>query len=120
MNASNSLSQAVPERIDHRFSRPSTDARIEGPLVESQLLNGMASKSPVADMKPGGPGKELTAASALTSLVRPPAGQLDASQEDFDIPERFTKSGRKKATPFPIKVCISLEQCYVPGVRARR
>jgi hypothetical protein len=104
MNASNALSQVVPERIDNRFARPSTDARIQGTLLEHQHLNDLASKAPVEDMKPGGPGKELTAASALTSLVGPPAGQVDEPQEDFDIPQRFTKSGRKKAIPFPMKV----------------
>lgn len=104
MNASNALSQAVPERIDNRFARPSTDARIQGTLMEHQHLTDLASKNPVADNKPSGPGKELTAASALTSLVRPPAGQVDEPQEDFDIPQRFTKSGRKKAIPFPMKV----------------
>ena len=102
MNASNILSQAVPERIDVRFgSRPSTDARIEGALVEHQHLMGSLSK-PVTGK--GGAGKELTAASALTSLVKPPSGPMEESQVHFDIPQRFTKSGRKKATPFPMKV----------------
>lgn len=103
MNASNILSQAVPERIDARFgTRPSTDARIEGALVEHQHLLGGLSK-PMAGK--GGAGKELTAASALTSLVKPPpSGPADDSQVEFDIPQRFTKSGRKKATPFPLKV----------------
>jgi hypothetical protein len=26
--------------------------------------------------------------------------------EDFDIPQRFTKSGRKRAVPFPLKVSV--------------
>jgi hypothetical protein len=107
MNASNTISHAVPERIDLRFgSRPAADARIEGALVEQQHLAGGPKKPSTSKA-----GQELTAASALTSLVKPPSAHAhapvdDTEEEDFDIPQRFTKSGRKKATPFPMKVCI--------------
>lgn len=101
MNASNfSLTQSVPERIDLRLGSRANDARIEGGLIEQQMLSG--------PKKPGdgkGPVKELTAASALTSLVKPPSSG-DGEEEDFEIPQRFTKSGRKKATPFPMKVGV--------------
>lgn len=107
MNTSNfSLTQAVPERIDLRLgSRTANDARIEGALIEQQHLLGVGPKKPNQhDGK--GPVKELTAASALTSLVNKPhpSGGDGEDEEDFEIPQRFTKSGRKKATPFPMKV----------------
>lgn len=106
MNTSNfSLTQAVPERIDLRLgSRTANDARIEGALIEQQHLLGVGPKKSNHDGK--GPVKELTAASALTSLVNKPhlSGGDGEDEEDFEIPQRFTKSGRKKATPFPMKV----------------
>jgi hypothetical protein len=40
---------------------------------------------------------EKTAVEALTSMTKEEAA-------DFNIPQRFTKSGRKRAVPFPIKV----------------
>jgi hypothetical protein len=97
MNASNNISQTIPERIDLRLgNRPSmSDAKIEGSLVEQQHLDSGPKK---------GPGKELTAASALTSLVKPPVGAIEEDTDEFEIPQRFTKSGRKKAIPFPLKV----------------
>mmetsp|Transcript_9804 Transcript_9804/g.15062 ORF Transcript_9804/g.15062 Transcript_9804/m.15062 type:complete len:396 (-) Transcript_9804:144-1331(-) len=59
-------------------------------------------------------GSELTAASALTSLVNsgPPGledlkgddNDLDEDRGDFKIPERFTMNGRKKAVSFPLKL----------------
>lgn len=64
-------------------------------------------------VKGGGPVKELTAASALTSLVhKPPVAATSSgeSEVDFDIPQRFTKSGRKKAIPFPVKLMKVLSQ----------
>jgi hypothetical protein len=115
MNASNIFSQAVPERIGLRLgSRPASDARIEGCMADQSHL-GPA--KPLLNSKSNGPVKvELTAASALTSLVnKPPMAAAAAAAAassvpvegdvDFDIPQRFTKSGRKKATPFPVKVC---------------
>jgi hypothetical protein len=102
MNSSNHLLQAIPERIDHRLnSNPSSDARIECGLPDSEIC--------VPTKKIGNPheeGKELSAASALTSLVKSSADESpDSLKDDFDVPERFTKSGRKKAIPFPMKVC---------------
>jgi hypothetical protein len=58
---------------------------------------------------------EFTAASALACLAidREDNGETrndhdDDCDEDFSIPQRFTKSGRKRAVPFTIKVC-----CFV-------
>lgn len=69
---------------------------------------------------------ELTAAAALTSLV----GKTDTAEDDendeeeaeageeedkeFEIPQRFTRSGRKRATPFPLKVSF-LTAASSPG-----
>jgi hypothetical protein len=57
------------------------------------------------------------AAAALTSFVASSATASstksdqqtphEASEKEFKIPLRFTKSGRKRAVPFPIKVCYS-------------
>jgi hypothetical protein len=44
------------------------------------------------------------AASALTALSIQPKKEEDTEESAFEIPERFTKSGRKKAVPFPVKV----------------
>ena len=60
-------------------------------------------------------GSEETAASVLTSLGAA-APRLDEEgdeddeeeQGDFEIPQRFTKSGRKRAIPFPLKVSLVL------------
>lgn len=46
------------------------------------------------------------AASALTALSIHPKKQDEAEETPFEIPERFTKSGRRKAVPFPVKVKI--------------
>ena len=35
-------------------------------------------------------------------------GEEDNDADDFVIPQRFTKSGRQKAVPFPVKVRTSL------------
>lgn len=51
---------------------------------------------------------EMDAAAALTSLVgaEDPADEEaeEGEDEDFVIPQRFTRSGRRRATPFPVKV----------------
>mmetsp|Transcript_117818 Transcript_117818/g.175995 ORF Transcript_117818/g.175995 Transcript_117818/m.175995 type:complete len:323 (-) Transcript_117818:142-1110(-) len=46
---------------------------------------------------------EEAAVSALTSLVSS-TNKADNDEEDFEIPQRFTKSGRKRAVPFPMKL----------------
>jgi hypothetical protein len=65
------------------------------------------------------------AASALTALsLQPKPKEHGSEQVSFEIPERFTKSGRKKAVPFPVKVrnkkegrwalvCPALSKCDV-------
>lgn len=80
---------------------------------------------------PNEPMKELTtAASALANLVNnkslpnnnmPDADDGDApglfAGFDFEIPQRFTKSGRKKATPFPLKVSKRTISCIHKQLR---
>lgn len=44
------------------------------------------------------------AATALTALSISSNVDGEDGDESFAIPERFTKSGRKRATPFPLKV----------------
>lgn len=58
--------------------------------------------------------EELTAASALACLARdrepervgeePEQNQEEDDDDSFIVPQRFTKSGRKRAVPFVIKV----------------
>jgi hypothetical protein len=50
---------------------------------------------------------EEAALSGLESLGAAAEAVEEAEyNEDFDIPQRFTKSGRKRAVPFPLKVSI--------------
>jgi len=52
-------------------------------------------------------GSEMTAASTLTTLVSRSGDVGEQGEEDdktFFIPQRFTKSGRKRAVPFPLKL----------------
>mmetsp|Transcript_3366 Transcript_3366/g.4935 ORF Transcript_3366/g.4935 Transcript_3366/m.4935 type:complete len:345 (-) Transcript_3366:61-1095(-) len=49
-----------------------------------------------------GQGGEFVAATALTTLM--PASKEDNSQVEFKIPVKFTRCGRKMATPFPMKL----------------
>ena len=59
---------------------------------------------------------DINAASALADLgtgektapQQPePSEVQEGVEESFDIPQRFTMSGRKRAVPFTVKVCIS-------------
>jgi hypothetical protein len=61
-------------------------------------------------------GSEMTAVSALTTLVGSPASspvddtesiQDDEEEKEFEIPQKLTKSGRKRAVPFTLKVRAS-------------
>ncbi len=71
-------------------------------------------------------GCELTAAAALTSFVSSTIeptkdaeehddeeeaddGEDNASDTDFNIPQRYTRSGRKRAVSFPLKVRCLLD-----------
>lgn len=51
---------------------------------------------------------ETTELSGLESLgaAAEAVGEAEDNEDDFDIPQRFTKSGRKRAVPFPLKVSI--------------
>ena len=60
--------------------------------------------------KPEEKQSKLTAAAALAGLVDSPSPQPEAQPEqkkqeaEFRIPQRFTRSGRKRAVSFPLKV----------------
>mmetsp|Transcript_1592 Transcript_1592/g.2190 ORF Transcript_1592/g.2190 Transcript_1592/m.2190 type:complete len:384 (+) Transcript_1592:34-1185(+) len=103
MNSTDNLAQQVPDRIDIEpiGSRPPVH---ETKSQEDATGTSEEEHASIVEDEPNieGPGKELTAASALTSLVKPPSSE--DVEEEFDIPQRFTKSGRKKATPFPMKL----------------
>ena len=44
-----------------------------------------------------------------TNSIRCENKEDEEDDGDFDIPERFTKSGRKRAVPFPLKVSLVIE-----------
>lgn len=90
------FSDGGPDRIDNDRigSHQASDVRMEG--------GGRPSPGSIR------PSKEAGAASALTSLVKKPT--VEDVGEDFDLPQRFTKSGRKKAIPFPLKLMKVLSQ----------
>jgi hypothetical protein len=61
-------------------------------------------------------GSEMAAVAALTILVGSPASspvdetesiQDEEEEKEFEIPQRLTKSGRKRAVPFTLKVRTS-------------
>jgi hypothetical protein len=61
-----------------------------------------------------------------TQLSAPPDAKTDgqeleeeAGDGEFQIPLQFTKSGRKRATPFPMKVCSPRLFWIVPCVKSR-
>lgn len=56
------------------------------------------------------------AATALTALSISSKADDDDAEESFEIPQRFTKSGRKRAVPFPLKV----RRFQVSGLFVRR
>ena len=95
MNYSNASFERVSERVERsRDSPQSANSQLDGSLKASP------------DKKPG---TQMLAASALTSLKPEASNGEDHLLEDdpdcdFQIPMRFTKSGRRRATPFPMKV----------------
>lgn len=105
MNYSNTSYDRNDDKVD----------RIQGDLQDRDTQpDGGLKASPIKNA----PGTQLQAASALTSLM-PAAdtsqGVKEESDDDdgeFEIPLRFTKSGRKRATPFPMKV-RSIHSCPV-------
>lgn len=56
--------------------------------------------------------EENEAAQVLTNLgiSSAPEDKVDEEEDDFEIPQRYTKSGRKRAVSFPLKVCLL---CFV-------
>lgn len=96
------LSDGGSDRIDRRLTgRSAADARMEGISMPFESQRGPTKEN------------KLNSHSALTSIVKKPT--LEDVGEDFDIPQRFTKSGRKKAIPFPLKVRIRLLSFYING-----
>jgi hypothetical protein len=49
-----------------------------------------------------------TALTALGSAAPKPEEDGEVDGKGLDIPQRFTKSGRKRAVPFPLKVRLSM------------
>jgi len=100
MNTSNCLSDdTLPERLGLRMNRR---------LAPEIPIDAFSTKSLVQV----GPVKEMTAASALANLLKVDKGEtgMTSLEDGFEIPQRFTKSGRKKATPFPVKLMKVLSQ----------
>lgn len=66
----------------------------------------MSSEHKEVDEKPLVRDEEATeaAATALTALSISSKHEEEEDDESFEIPQRFTKSGRKRAVPFPLKV----------------
>jgi hypothetical protein len=82
---------------------------------EEMMLVGQ-SKIETVDTRKGG--SEMTAAAALTILVGNPDSypvdeteviqdEEEEEEKEFEIPQRLTKSGRKRAVPFTLKVRTS-------------
>jgi hypothetical protein len=99
MNCSNASHDRLHDKVDRVQEDPQyRDAELEGQLKASSLKKT--------------PSSQLLATSALNSR-KPDSTTGPAIKEeeyeddsDFQIPLRFTKSGRQRATPFPMKVCI--------------
>jgi len=90
-------SNAGFERVSERVERSRDDPQVG--MAQLSDLKGPPVKKPA----------QMMAASALTSLKPGTTGQEEYLPEDdpdcdFQIPLRFTKSGRRRATPFPMKV----------------
>jgi hypothetical protein len=103
-------SNAAFDRVSERVERSRDDPQHQAAMLAQFGLPGM--------QKPGT--SQMLAASSLAGLVKPSVGHH--SQEylpdddpdcDFQIPLRFTKSGRKRATPFPMKVVTFKPFCTV-------
>jgi hypothetical protein len=91
------LSDRGSDRIDRRMiARSAADARIEGISMPFETTSG--------------PAKEYIMNPIQAFIMKKPT--LEDVGEDFDIPQRFTKSGRKKAVPFPLKVRIRLSLSF--------
>lgn len=109
MNFSNANFDRVSERVERSRDDPQVGI--------SHLDANLKAAPPVKK-----PGNQMAAASALAGLK--PSGATgqdylpdDDPDCDFQIPLRFTKSGRRRATPFPMKVCIhprTVIVCIVP------
>ena len=104
MNYSNASHDRIHEKVD----------RIQGdPQDRGTQLDGGLKASPMKNA----PGTQLQAASTLARLKPDPDNSQEDEEEDdddgeFKIPLRFTKSGRKRATPFPMKV-FSIYSCQI-------
>jgi hypothetical protein len=81
---------------------------------DKEMMSTDPSKIVTEDTKNSG--SEMTAVSALTTLVGSSASspidetesiQDEEEEKEFEIPQKLTKSGRKRAVPFTLKVRIS-------------
>lgn len=97
-SAGMNYSNASFERVSERIERSRDD-----PQRMHSFDSGTFKAAP--DKKPG---TQMLAASALAGLTKPSPTSKDYVLDDdpdcdFQIPLRFTKSGRRRATPFPMK-----------------
>ena len=108
MNYSNASFEQVSGKVERSRDDPQfgmAPANLKAPPVKKPEAHNMLQAS-------------AAAASALTSL-KPVSGVGEEYVPDYDpdcdfqIPLRFTKSGRRRATPFPMKVCVCLcPRCF--------
>ena len=110
-------SNAGFERISERIERSRDD-----PQDIMSHLEGASRKSTSPVKKPPA---QMMAASTLAGfnpVVSIGMGYVEEDNDpdcDFQIPLRFTKSGRRRATPFPMKVGLGSFDCvYVPCTKS--
>lgn len=60
-------------------------------------------------------GSEVAAASGLTELFASTKQKVGDAAEEFEIPQRFTKNGRKRAVPLPLKVSQTSDDFLLYG-----
>lgn len=105
--AAMNFSNANFERVSGRIER-NRDDRLEQGMPMMAFDTAAALKGHPSLQKP--PGTQYLAASTLAGFTKPaPSVGEDYLHDDdpdcdFKIPLRFTKSGRRRATPFPMKV----------------
>lgn len=97
-NTSNTQSESFPEKVDACVGSSAGNAMIE-------RVSGQESA-----LKRSGPEEDSKDSVSTTSrpTKRPRPAESDDDEEEFKIPERFSKNGRKKAVSFPLKVKIQI------------
>jgi hypothetical protein len=96
-----------PSRNTIKFSHPLANnlPSLEATMSCNKVEDDAAAREAEAEMR--NEDSEEAAASALTALgssARKEEEDDDDDEMDFEIPQRFTKSGRKRAVPFSLKV----------------